>query len=227
MNRSLSLFVAFVAVLIAALIGVLLWLGPVAELAMDGDRRAAPYYVVALDKTGDLDALDVLVSEQAGEVLYRGALDHMLGGLVRRDEWRALSVYGFATAGDFLKLYTSEAFRAARGNGESRLLLGTGAAPDVGPGAAWVLWLARLQEDQILEAHSALLTTSQRYGGTSTWHADVDTIEGDAEWQTLRVVSFADARRAFSWHEDLRTQTEVALMSARYADSAGLLFAAR
>lgn len=226
MNRSLSLFVAFVAVLIAVLIGVLLWLGPVADLAMDGDRRGAPYYVVALDKTGDLDALDALVKEQAGEILYRGALDHVLDGLVRRDEWRALSVYGFATAGDFLKLYTSEAFRGTRSNGESRMLLGTGSAPDIEPGSAWVLWLATLREDQILEAHSALLTTSQRYGGTSAWHADVDTIEGDAQWQTLRVVSFADVRRAFSWHEDLYTQTEVALMSARYADSAGLLFAA-
>ncbi len=227
MNRSLSLFVAFVAVLIVVLVGVLLWLGPVAELAMDGDRRGEPYFVVALDKAGDLHALDALVKEQAGEILYRGALDHMLDGLVRRDEWQALSVYGFATASDFLKLYTSEAFRATLDDSESRMLLGTDSAPDIEPGSACVLWLARLQEDQLLEAHSALLTTSQRYGGVSAWHADVDTIEGDAEWQTLRVVSFADVRRAFSWHEDLHTQTEVALMSARYAESAGLLFDVR
>ena len=226
-NRSFFLFVGFLGVFVLGLVAVAAWVGPVRNIALSSDLREAPYYVIALERTDRLEALDRLVrsTDSAGEVLYSGRLDHMQAGLVRRDEWRRLSVYGFTSGADFLKLVTSESYRQTRPEDGERVLLGTPRAPDVKSDQAWSLWLVQRRDGQLLEAHSALLTTSQEFGGRAAWDADVVAIEGPAPWEALRVVSFPSVKQAFAWHENPYTQTEVTLMKARYAASAGLLFA--
>ena len=225
MNRSLPLFVAFVALLVLASLLAAWWLGPLAGLLVDGERRAAPYYLLQLDRTGNPDVLVPMVTEESGQLLGRGVLDHQLGGLVSRDEWAQMRVFSFEQGADFLRLATSESFRGARPRQNDRLLLLAETPPRLGTGSAWALWLFQRRDQQLLETDTALLSTASAYGGVSVWRADVEVAEGEAPWQAMHMLEFPSVEDAFNWHRDPETRTEVALMRTKYADTAALLFA--
>ena len=103
------------------------------------------------------------------------------------------------------------------------VILGPTDEPNLRSTDALAFWLVRRREHQLLEASTVLVTTSESFKGRPAWNADLAVIEGDSEWESVRVIAFPEEGIAFDWHADLNTKTEVALMKARYADSAGLL----
>ena len=116
MNRSFSGFLLFLGVLFVAAAGGVWWLGTdVVELALDDERRDAPYQLLQLveqDQPGGRYAAEFtrLVQNEEGDLIWRGRLERLLEGRTE-DEWADLMLFGLPKGGDLVQLITSPEYR--------------------------------------------------------------------------------------------------------------------
>lgn len=250
MNRSFAAFLWFLLALCVTFGVGVWWLGPaVVSLAVDGDRRSTPYYVVHLasvpdgtDSSGYFQQLRQLVREEEGQLLWRGALTTMHSGRLA-DERDDLLVYRFAAGADVVQLLTSAEYRDLAA-AVPPLLLGTPTQPEVlEEKGALLLWLLRLREekqaDSLSEAVAAgvagaapaalasVFATLGPFHGQMVWQAPVDVVAGQVDWNTLVVLAFPDSNAASAWLADSRTATELALARKAVSAQALLEFNAR
>jgi len=224
LNRSLSLFLVFLLVLVL-LGGIGTWyLGPaVVSLAVDEDRRDSPFYLLHLtaipggaESSPFRSELTELVTADGGQLLWRAATIQLLEGRVQ-DEWQNLQLFEFARGGDFVQMLTSTGYRQLRAAHPLllRLALGTSEAPDgiVSSGAA-VLSLFRVDEDSAEFARGAreLASNLEQFEGSLIWEAPLVDLDGDVGWNRVMVFEFPRVDAAQRWVRDPTTMTQRALI---------------
>jgi uncharacterized protein (DUF1330 family) len=210
------------------------WLGAsVVSLAFDEDRRGAPYYVLHLvsgadaeEGAGYLDGFGALVRAEDGQLLWRGALEHLHSGRLG-DAHDDLLVYEFAAGGDLVQMLTSAQYRSLHDRLPA-VLLGTAASPDaIVQDEVLLLWLLELRDTGAQGNAEGLLpvvASARRFEGHPIWNAPVDVVAGGATWNHLVVLAFPESAAARRWLEDMQTVTELALVRRVVAEQALLEF---
>ncbi|MCZ6711564.1 MAG: DUF1330 domain-containing protein [Gammaproteobacteria bacterium] len=223
MNRSLVGFLAFLLVLVVAgLVGTWI-LGPnLVGLAIDEERRSAPYYLLnfaagesALERSIYRSDLAELVVSDGGQLLWQAPTVRVVEGRVR-DEWQHVQLFEFPRAGDFVEMFTSSSYRAIADAhpGVSLMLLGTSNAPAaLAGGGAFVLSLMSLEADQaaIGATDRRLLGDLESYGGTMIWASEVEDLEDQWTWNRVLMLGFPTLELAEAWLRDPDTVTDRAL----------------
>ncbi len=237
LNRALGLFVGFC--LLLALVGAIVvwWLGPpLAKLALDGDRSKAPFFALFLQPAAaapdsfQRQFLQRLVlppqSEQpaptnaglSANLTWRSTNLSLVSGNIA-DEWGVALALEFATGRDFVRLVTSQDYRAIRASipGARQLLVGMSRAPlqpFTQPGA-----LLMLINTQDAAALGTWLAAATAVGGELIWDSESVVIEGAgddlASWNRLLLLGFTDALALQSWAYSLDAQTANALLKAQ------------
>lgn len=226
------------------------WLGPaVVSLVVDGDRRAAPYYVVHLasvpdgaDSSDYFQQLRQLVREEEGQLLWRGSLMTVHSGRLA-DERDDLLVYRFATGADVVQLMTSAEYRSLA-SVVPPLFLGTPIPPEaLEEHGVLLLWLLRLREEEVATDRStqtitpgvggaaptaleSVFATLAPFRGRMVWQTPTAVIAGPVDWNTLVVLAFPDSASASDWLADSTTATELTLARKAVAAQALLEFSA-
>lgn len=233
MNRSLASFLTFLMVLALAAAGGVWWLGTdLVDLALDEDRRTAPYRLLhfadadaaAGDYAGTLTAL---VRSEEGDLVWRGGLDRLLDGR-SEDEWQDLMVFDLPRGGGLVQLVTSPEFRELT-DGRRTLLLGTSApALQLASTGILLVWLQSDPEadQQRRAAHAAVTTSIAPFGGTLVMQGELDQVSGDSPWNHVLVMAFEDAQQARNWFRDPASVTERTLATKHLQRQAWLLMTA-
>lgn len=226
LSRSFLSFVAFLAVLVLGVAALAWWVGPATvSLALDEERRGAPYYLIHLldaeDASGYFKAFGQLLREEEAQLLWRGGLRALHAGR-SRDEMPDVAFIEFAGGGDVVQMLTSATYRrltAAR----SPVLLGTPMAP--GPIARdeiLLLWLLETVEGVEAASLESLTGSAANHGGQLIWSAPVDVLEGDRLWDHVLLLAFPEEGDVQSWLADPHTATDRAL-ARRFFQSDALL----
>jgi uncharacterized protein (DUF1330 family) len=233
-NRSLASFLTFLMVLAIAAAGGVWWLGfDLVDLALDEDRRAAPYQLLhfadADAPSGDYaGTLTALVRSEEGDLAWRGGLDRLLDGR-SEDEWQDLMIFDLPRGGGLVQLVTSPEFRELT-EGRRTLLLGTSApALKIAQTGNLLVWLQADPEpdDPRRQALDAVTASIGSYGGTLIVQGELDQVAGDSPWNHIAVMSFADAQQARDWFRDPASVTERALATKHLQRQAWLMMTAR
>ncbi len=226
LNRAIGLFIGFCLLLAVAVAGVVWWMGPpLAQLAFDGERGQRPFFTLFLQPGKDTAAdfqgqfLQQLVPAQGTASLSWQASQPVVVSGSMADEWDAVLAINFATGRDFVRLVTSQDYRAIRGQmpGEGQLLVGTSDAPlKALAHPAALLLLVSSQDAAALETW---LTTVGDVGGELLWDAGAVVIEQTdqeaASWNRLLLVGSADKVALQTWAFSLDAQTASALLKAK------------
>ncbi|MFP6837242.1 MAG: hypothetical protein VB948_14185 [Pseudomonadales bacterium] len=224
MNRSLAGFLVFLLVLVmAGLVGTWI-LGPnLVGLAIDEERRDAPYYLlnfVAGESAPERQAsyrsdLAKHVVDDGGQLLWQAPAMRVVEGRVQ-DEWQHVALFAFPRAGDVVEMFTSSTYRAIvdAHSGVSFMLLGTSHAPDAfAGGGAVVLSLMTVDPDRetIDTADRRLPGNLEPYRGTIIWASEVEDLENEWPWNRVLMLAFPTLELAETWLRDPDTVTDRAL----------------
>lgn len=225
-NRSLAGLIVFVVVLVvAAALGAWL-LGPnLVGLALDDERRSAPYYLLnfaAGEPIYDYDkAFGELAANDQGRLAWQATTLGVVAGRLF-EQWRGVQLYEFPHGSDFVEMATGAGSREveAAHPGVSHMMLGASAAPaslEAGQLVVFeLLELAAQGEDGDAVVRS-LLTGHRAFDGEVVWDVAVADPQGEWRWNRLVVVEFPDADRARGWLRDPVTVTERALAASEVA----------
>ncbi|MFU8814486.1 MAG: hypothetical protein ACNA7W_04010 [Pseudomonadales bacterium] len=253
MSRSLLAFLLFCVVLLVASAGVVWFMGlTLAGIAVDGERRQNPYYLLQLLPEAALTSgaasadSEVLASDAAapsyrarfvtqavqdqGRVMWRTGPVAVVEGSVRLDV-AGLQLLEFATGGNLVQMLTSSSYRGLEASaGRGVHLVGSPVAPGELPAdepAVVVLYRDQADGPTVLlgaPGESGWLGPLPRYGGTVSWHAPVAMVRGDQPWNRLLVLQFPETSAAEAWLADPVTATERAI-ARKYVDSVSVLMA--
>ena len=242
LNRAFSGFLLFLLALCITFAAGVWWLGPaVVSLAVDGERRAAPYYVLHLasvpesvDSSGYFERLRQLVGEEQGQLLWRGRLAAVHSGRLT-DERDDLLIYEFATGGDLVQMLTSATYRDLADQAPSMLLGSILPPAAMAQDETLLVWLLDLREasQNPDERHigptnlDRVMQTALRFDGQVIWSAPIDPIAGDANWNYLVILGFPDPAALADCFADSTTVTEFALARRSVAAQTLLEFSAR
>ncbi len=226
MNRSLAGFLAFLLVLVVVgLLGT--WIvGPnLVSLAIDEERRNAPYYLLNFEsgehaieyRSSYRSDLAELVVSDGGQLLWQALTIQVAQGRVQ-DEWQHVQLFEFPRGGDFVEMFTSSRYRAIvdAHPAVSRMLLGTSMPPDALAGErATVLSLLTVdsEKDSMQAMIRHLLGNLASYDGTLIWDGEVEDLEDQWPWNRVLMLAFPTLERAESWLRDPTTVTERALLA--------------
>lgn len=226
MNRSLLTFLTFL-LLLAGGAGLLIWwVGPaMVSLALDDERRSAPYYLVHLlerpDNSGYFQRFGQLLREEEAQLLWRGTLQGLHSGR-SRDEMADVALLEFQAGAGVVRMMTSSAYRSLTEPVQPVLL---GSARPPGPIAqdeSLVLWLLETVEGADLAVLDGLGDSAGDYGGQLIWSERVDVLEGDRPWNRALLIAFPDAAAVTAWLADPGTATDRALARRQYVTDAML-----
>lgn len=252
MNRSLTLFLAFL-LLLAGIVSVgVWWIGwDLLRLAFDGDRRAAPYGLLLLsrsaaDDLGDHRRILELLAADGGEAVWQArSLSLVDGGL--RDDWRRLTLVRFERGDGVTRALTGSAMRSALADRDRlrhprRQVLGSAALARVPlaavlpaerppaeaphPVAVVLLGLfARSQEMPVPAGELGFTAALEAYGARLLWQGAVTTLAAEVDWSQALLLGFPDSESAQRWLEDPRVETARALGARHYRHRVLLLAA--
>jgi uncharacterized protein (DUF1330 family) len=232
MNRSFTSFLLFLGVLLVAAAGGVWWLGTdVVELALDDERRDAPYQLLQLvepDQPGGRYAAEFtrLVQNEEGDLIWRGRLERLLEGRTE-DEWADLMLFGLPKGSDLVQLITSPEYRELTTD-RRLLLLGVPGAPgDFSEAATLVLWLQTRPE--LMTDDTDLLRIMagvDEFEGSVLLDSPIDQVAGTGSWNHLVVLRFPDSRRAQAWFRKPASETERTLAIKALDRQAWLLVSA-
>ena len=224
MSRSLAGFLGFLLLLVVAgLLGAWYVGTNLVSLAIDDDRRNAPYYLLNF-AAGESDVayqstyragLAELVVKDGGELLWQALTVQVFHGRVH-DEWRNVQLFEFPRGGDFVEMLTGSDYRALvdAHPAASRMLLGTSVAPDALAGdQATVLSLLTVdsEQDQADAMIRSLLGNLASFQGSLIWDTKVERLEDQWAWNRVLMLAFPTVRQAENWLRDPGTVTEHSL----------------
>jgi uncharacterized protein (DUF1330 family) len=226
LNRSLVTFLLFLCLLVGG--GALLawWVGPaMISLALDDERRGAPYYVIHLldaqDPAGYFQTFGGLLREEEAQLLWRGSLQALHSGRTQ-DEIGDVAVIEFGAGSSVVQMLTSSAYRQLTATDEP-ILLGSALPP--GPIAHdenLVLWLVEVVEGGDVAELEALGSTAGEYQGQLIWSAAIDVLDGERRWNHALLIAFPDGSALSAWLNAPATTTDRALVRRQHASEAML-----
>lgn len=202
------------------------WAGPgMISLALDDDRRGAPYYVIHLldadDPAGYFQTFGSLLREEEAQLLWRGGLQSLHSGRTQ-DEFGDVALIEFGAGGSVVRMLTSSAYRDLTDDNQPILL---GAALPPGPIAqdeSLVLWLVEVVEDGDLSALEALGASAGSHQGQLIWSAPIDVLDGDRTWNHALLIAFPDSSALSAWLTAPATTTDRALVRRQHGAEAML-----
>lgn len=226
LNRSLVTFVLFLCVLAGGGALFAWWAGPaLISLALDDERRGAPYYVIHLldveDPTGYFQAFGGILREEEAQLLWRGSLQGLHSGRTQ-DELSEVAIIEFGAGSSVVRMLTSSAYRALTASAEP-ILLGTTLAP--GPIArdeSLVLWLVEVVEGGNVAELEAVGSSASRFQGQLIWSAPIDVLDGQRRWNHALLIAFPDEHGLRAWLTAPATSTDRALVRRQH-DSEAML----
>jgi hypothetical protein len=137
-----------------------------------------------------------------------------------QDEWQDVQLFEFPRGGDLVEMLTSTSYRGIVNAHPalSRMLLGTGTAPDaLAGGQATVLSLLTVGPEQQHTADAAirrLLGNLSSYDGSLIWDTEVADLDDRSPWNRVLMLAFPTLELAEGWLRDPSTVTERALTGA-------------
>ncbi len=195
------------------------------SLALDDERRDAPYYVIHLldseDPAAYFQTFGGLLREEEAQLLWRGSLQALHSGRTQ-DEIDDVALIEFGVGSSVVRMLTSSAYRELTSPREP-ILLGTALAP--GPIAhdeSLVLWLVEVVEDGDVAELEALGTTSEGFQGQLIWSAPIDVLDGDRLWNHALLIAFPSDSALSAWLAAPSTSTDRALVRRQHGDEAML-----
>lgn len=226
MNRSLLTFLTFVLLLLGGAGLLVWWVGPaMVSLALDDERRDAPYYLIHLlaesDSSGYFQQFGQLLREEEAQLLWRGTLRGLHSGR-SRDEMADVALLEFQAGAGVVRMMTSSAYRSLTKTAQPVLL---GSARPPGPIAqdeALILWLLETVEGADLAVLDGIGESAGDYGGQLIWSESVDVLEGDRPWNRALLIAFPDGAAVTAWLADPGTATDRALTRRQYVTDAML-----
>jgi len=236
-NRSLSLFLAFL-VLLAAVVTAGVWrIGwNLLGLAFDGDRRGAPYGLLLLSRSGgdepdDQQQVLELLAADGGEAVWQARTLSLVDGSLR-DDWQRLTLVRFERGAGVTRALTGADLRALlaeqnRLRHPRRRLLGSAALVEAPRQTGVVLLgLFVLEQAGPVPARELGFTTAlETHGGRLLWQGGVTGLVGESGWEQALLVGFPAMTPALQWLQDARVETALALGARHYRDRVLLLAA--
>lgn len=229
MNRAVGSFVAFVCALALLLGAVGWWLGaPLVDLALDSERRQAPYFVLYMnDASAPGTPFDVesgqtweqafaqLLAAQNVSVLWQTSQVAVAAGEVA-DEWQQVSLGRFPSGAELVRTVTSGSYRqlAEGAPGGARMVLGLGSQAPGGPASELLLVAAAIPEDAANPLPGAL-QPALLAGGRVLLDAPAVVLEGTTPLNRVLLLGFDDAAALDDWLLQAATETELALLRSR------------
>ncbi len=226
MSRGLVTFLVFLVLLVGGFAAVTWLVGPtMISLALDEERREAPYYLVHLldapDTSGYFQRFGPLLREDQGQLLWRGGLRALHAGR-SEDELTDVALIGFDAGAGLVQMLTSSAYRDLTA-GSQPLLLGTSQAPGpIAQDETLVLWLLEASEERTAAELEPLAATAGSYAGQLIWSTPVVMLGGDRPWNYVLLLAFPDGEAVSQWLEDPGTSTDRALGRRHYLSEAML-----
>jgi uncharacterized protein (DUF1330 family) len=226
LNRSLFTFLLFLCLLAGG--GALLawWAGPaMLSLALDGERRGAPYYLIHLldadDPAGYFAGFAGLLREEEAQLLWRGSLNALHSGR-SQDEIGDVAIIEFGAGSSVVRMLTSSAYRQLTAANEP-ILLGTALPP--GPIAhdeSLILWLVEVAEGGDVASLETLGRSAGGFQGQLIWSAPIDVLDGQRRWNHALLIAFPDERALSAWMTAPATATDRALIRRQHGAEAML-----
>ena len=236
-NRSFSSFLLFLVALGVLAAGGVWWLGvDVVKLALDDERRSAPYQLLHfadadVPRGGYAATLTGLVQLEEGGLQWRGGLERLLEGRTE-DEWPDLMMFGLPQGADLVQMITSPEFRELEGD-RRVLLLGMSTAPvDLNRTTTLLVWLqARPDDVEGVGGDGAMLSEVTRnlpaFSGSVLVEGPVDRITGPVVWSHVALLAFPDEAQAQAWFREPVSVTERTLATKHLDRQAWLLMSAK
>ncbi len=226
MNRSLLTFLIFLAALGLGFALVGWWAGPaMLSLAVDDERRGAPYYLIHLLPQGDVagyfQSFAELLRAEEAQLLWRGGVQALhAGGL--RDEAVDVALIEFVEGGGVVQMMTSSGYRELTADG-APVLLGTTVAPaPIARDEALLLWLLDTADGADGAALEPLAESAREFGGQIVWSVPVDALGGERSWDRVLLLAFPAAGALTRWLDAPGTATNRALARRYITDEAML-----
>lgn len=213
--------------LLAGSAGVLVWwVGPaMVSLALDEDRRGAPYYLIHLldteDPSGYFQDFGQLLREEEAQLLWRGSLQALHTGR-SRDEVTDVALLEFGEGSSVVRLMTSSAYRDLTRHVQP-ILIGSEVSP--GPIArdeTLILWLLETAKGADQSALTGLTSSVADFGGQLIWSVPADMLGGDRQWNHVLLLAFPDESAVTGWLADPATATDRALTRREFVADAML-----
>jgi uncharacterized protein (DUF1330 family) len=231
LNRSLLGFLIFLVVLAGASAMVAVWVGPtMISLALDDERRNAPYYLVHLISLQEpaeyFSSFSQLLRQEEAQVLWRGGLSALHTGR-SADELADVAIVEFAAGSAVVQMLSSASNRDLTSESDP-LLLGSSEPP--GPIArdeTVILWLLQTSEGTDPGMLEALSQSATGHGGQLVWSTQVDELVGDRHWNHVLMLVFPDPSAVRGWLLDPETRTERALARRHFVADAMLELSSR
>ena len=229
MNRALGSFLVFVFALALLLGAVGWWLGaPLVDLALDSDKRKAPYFVLYMNdasQSGSLfdvetgatweQAFAQLLAGQKVSVLWQTRQVAVAAGEVA-DEWQQVSLNRFPSGAELVRTVTSGSYRelAEAAPGGTRLVLGLGSEAPGGVASELLLVAAAVPEDAGNPLPGAL-QPALLAGGRVLLDSPAVVLEGTTPLNRVLLLGFDNAATVDDWLLQAATETELALLRTR------------
>ncbi len=189
------------------------------SLALDDERRAAPYYVIHLldseEPASYFQTFAGLLREEEAQLLWRGSLQALHSGRTQ-DEISDVAFIEFGAGSSVVRMLTSSGYRALTAPAEP-ILLGTALAP--GPIAhdeSLVLWLVEVVEGGDVSELEALGRTSEHFQGQLIWSAPIDVLDGQRRWNHALLIAFPGDSSLSAWLTAPATSTDRALVRRQH-----------
>lgn len=222
----------FCALLLALLVAVRWWMGPVmSELMFDDERRAAPLVALSF-LTGPSDALDAvdgkaaalsnLMRTEGASLAWFGSTQLVMTGSVA-DEWQRVAAVRFDKGAGFVDVVTSGDYRDVLGaEPETRRLLLVARSEPAAPlatDARVVLFLFAPGENKTPRTTiSALVDKAVAHGGRLVWQTEVDVLQGDAEFGLMVAMQFDPEVGIENWLGDEHAALDRSLAQQSFHD---------
>lgn len=231
-----------------------LWVGPVATgIAFDGDRRAAPYYLLQFvqrvepDDRAQTPAQEAFRNDVAayaavdgGSLVWTATTLHRHEARARhgsaRHAFAALDVLAFERGAGVVQMLTNTDYRARRSEvGDSVLLAGVEVPPrsfDARAVSVLILYESLIidaepdvsrSEDAAGNPLRGWFSAVAAYGGAVVWEGDLAWFQSPQAWNRFAVLQFTDTRSVSRWLRDPATRAGRALASRDLGDLLSLV----
>lgn len=230
-NRSLSWFVTFLFLLVAAAVVLRWWAGPgLSSLLLDGERRAAVATVLVVAEGADVPALDAreYAASLGGRLLWHGGLDTTVSGDLLRSPATAALV-SFPSGGDLLRAITGAEFDSVRdaleADREARLVVyqvSLDREIDVSQPLALLLASGAKTTDLVA---NRLRDISKPYRGSVVISGADSALSADSgQFPQLLVLGFETDVGLGGWASDPAQLTEFALLQTEFREHSLSIF---
>jgi hypothetical protein len=239
MSRGLFRFLIFcVSLLVVGIAGALVLGQNKLQFLFHAERSSQEFVMLGFakaDMQGQAQtfnsALDALLLEAEGEVLWSGRVVSVLEGR-EADNWPALAFSLYPSRSAFIKQYTKDSFVSPFGvalpNQSASLILA--ASPEqnfVSPARVYLVELFQLNTSQndgkvkTAPVVDALLLP----GMQDVWTASVNPLDGasDRDWQFVRMTGFESRQALTDWLDSIERKTQASLQKRYYRHYVALI----